>query len=66
MFLCDIEGCGTRRVERTGPSYDEIRVAWATARGAGWHLSKEYGRWKALCPACNTLNWHQTPEYWED
>jgi hypothetical protein len=74
-FLCDIEGCGTRRTERVGPSYDELRSAWATAKGAGWHLEKESesgggrGRraiWKALCPACNTLNWSGTPEYWED
>jgi len=70
-FLCDIEGCGTRRTERVGTSYDETRSAWAMARSAGWHLEKdsETGRgktrraqWRALCPACNTLNWKQTPE----
>jgi hypothetical protein len=74
-FLCDTEGCGTRRTERTGPSWVEVRVAWATAKGAGWYLEKDAesggGRrkrtkWRALCPACNALNWNQTPEYWED
>jgi len=70
-FLCDIEGCGTPRIERTGPSYDETRSAWAMARSAGWHLEKDsesgQGRtrrtkWRVLCPACNTPNWMQTPE----
>ena len=73
-FLCDTEGCGTRRTERTGPGWDESRVAWANAKAAGWFLEKEFesgrGRtkrtkWRALCPTCNTIEWKQTPEYGE-
>jgi hypothetical protein len=49
-FRCDVDG--VCRDEPAGINWDENRLAFARAKEQGWWLSKQRGKWVALCSSC--------------
>jgi hypothetical protein len=50
FFRCEVDDA--RRDEPAGVNWDENRLAFARAKEQGWWLSKQRGKWVALCPGC--------------